>query len=386
MIAGRRTVLGIVGAGLVGILVQAASAAPWDKLLSMNRVDADPSKAYALEKSNGPWMILACPFSGPKADEQAHDLILELRKRYKLPAYQYKRKFDVGEVAGLGVDRFGNPRRMRVRGKTEFEETVVLVGDYKSAEDSEAQETLERLKYCQPDCLKLANGKETARSLAGWRAIQSYVLPEDNAKKHKGPMGHAMITTNPLLSAEHFVPNQIDDVVLKANEGVEHCLLDCRGKFTVQVARFTGKAQVIVDKKTAQKAATLLSDPSQSLLVRAAESAHDMVVALRKRGVDAYEFHDVDASIVTIGSFQSQGTPGPDGEMVYEPQIRAVMAKFQARPSATGEMQLLSLGEVLQDKSLPKVQADLRFLAQPNVMAVPKRSVSAFLRRETASR
>ena len=72
-----------------------AAAAPWDKLLATNRVDADPEKEYPLTEQNGPWTILACSFSGPHAAQQAHDLVLELRRRYKLPAYVYEKKFNL---------------------------------------------------------------------------------------------------------------------------------------------------------------------------------------------------------------------------------------------------------------------------------------------------
>jgi len=47
----------------------------------------------------------------------------------------------------------------------------------------------------------------------------------------------------------------------------------------------------------------------KSELEAAAEKAHRLAKALRMKGYDAYEFHDRYASIVTVGSFNSAGTP-----------------------------------------------------------------------------
>ena len=40
-----------------------------------------PAKNYELTDSNGPWMIMACSFSGENARQEAHQLAIELRAR-----------------------------------------------------------------------------------------------------------------------------------------------------------------------------------------------------------------------------------------------------------------------------------------------------------------
>ena len=98
-------------------------------------------------------MIMACSFSGDGAEKQAQELVLELRKRYKLPAYIYKGQFDPGEAQGRGVDEYGNPHKWQYQKykdskdkdkakHPELTEIAVLVGDYPSADDADAQETL----------------------------------------------------------------------------------------------------------------------------------------------------------------------------------------------------------------------------------------------------
>ncbi|MGQ9575043.1 MAG: hypothetical protein ACUVUC_06970 [Thermoguttaceae bacterium] len=360
----------------VGLLVAGwplvALSAPWDILLSSRRVDADPQKSYVVTEQNGPWMIMACSFSGPNAHQQARDLVLELRKRYKLPAYMYQKKFDFGkDLYGRGVDEFGNPKRMQfARGKSEIEEIAVLVGDYPSVDDPEAQETLRRLKYYQPECLKIEAGKPTARSLAGLRLIQASWLAPGNERRHRGPMGHAFVTTNPLLPSDYFAPKGIDELVLKANEGVEHCLLDCPGKYTVQVATFTG--QVVI--KPAEIAAIQRGKPVDSKLAEAALKAHQLTEALRIKGYEAYEFHDRYASIVTVGSFDSIGRPRPDGVIELDPRIQAIIDRFKADPAPTGQH---PAGGVVARQIL-----GIPLDPQPRLVHVPKRPASTLIRQQ----
>ena len=57
-----------------------ATAAPWD-LISFKHIEADPNKSYAVAESDGPWMIMVTTFHGDKAELQAQQLVLELRKQ-----------------------------------------------------------------------------------------------------------------------------------------------------------------------------------------------------------------------------------------------------------------------------------------------------------------
>jgi len=347
----------------------ADAAPPWAKLFSFSRLEADPQKNYPLGEENGPWMIIACSFSGEGAAEQARGLVYELRKRYRLPAYSYKVRFDLSDVRGRGIDRFGAPIRMRYRRGSELEEVAVLVGDYPAVDDPDAQKTLRKLKYARPKCLELAAGKPTHQSLAGWRWNQKHY--QSGEKKKKGPMGHAFLTTNPLLPKEYYVPKGVDKLVLKMNKNVPHSLLDCPGKYTVQVARFTG--EVILNQDEIQ--AINNGKPMGSGLAAAALKAHRLTEALRMKGYQAYEFHDRYASIVTVGSFDSVGTPRADGKIEINPAIHAVMRTFGAQPRALPGQ----LAGALEPKKMGpfKGLGEIFFDIQPIPVQVPKRSISA---------
>lgn len=351
--------------GLAGWLTAGAVAAPWDRLLTLRRVEADPDKSYPLTEENGPWTILACPFSGEHANQEAKELVLELRKRYKLPAYIYRKKFDFGrETYGRGIDRFGAPLRMQYQRGSEIDECAVMVGDYPTVDDPEAQETLQKLKYCRPECLELDSTRPTGRSLAGWRLIQQTILAPGSDKKKKGPLGHAFITTNPLLSKDYFVPQGIDRLVQEMNEGCRFSLLDCPGKYTVQVAHFTGR--VVIDQ--GEIAAVNSGKRMKSRLVEAGEKAERLTAALRLKRYEAYQFHDRYASIVTVGSFDSTGAPRPDGKIEINPKIHAIMRIFGGeQTSAPGQP-----GGALKPKTLVGIPFDL----QPIPVQVPKRSIA----------
>lgn len=350
-----------LAAGLVlGLFAGIASAAPWDNLFTFTKVDADPQKDYRLTERNGPWLIMACSFSGDRAEEQAKELVLELRQRYKLKAYLYEKEFRLDRGTG-------GRNSWRYRSGDEIREIAVLVGDFSSVDDPAAQQTLQKIKFSRPQCLEARPDAPTSRTLAALRTIQQSLLTDDNEKKHKGPMGHAFLTANPLLPDEYFKPNGVDKFLLELNDGYEYNLLNCPGRYTVQVAHFTG--EVVIDQAKI-RAIERGEAKFESKLAEAARRAHELTLALRAKGYEAYEFHDRAVSIVTVGSFDSLGTPRADGKTELDPRIVAIMKTFAAEPIA-GPPGVASVGYQ------PKRLVDIPFDLQPMIVETPKRSVGA---------
>ena len=369
--AGSRRAALALGLSLAVVgLVRAAS--PLEKIVP-RRVDADPKKDYFLTETNGPWLIMASTFTGDGAREQARTLALELRSKYRLPAYLYQKKFDfTKEERGRGLDRFGDPLKMRYQKKGAVTEIAVLVGDYTAVDSPEAHETLKKIKAMTPACLDPSNNKNTSQTLATLRAAQRSLTPEG---KRRGPMSNAFIITNPLLPPEYFAPKGIDKLVLQMNEGVRFSLLDCKAKYTVCVATFNG--QIVLDQKKIHEIEN--GGKFKSRLEDAAQKAHDLCEALRKKGVEAYEFHDRYASIVTVGSFDSCGTPRPDGKIEINPAMHAIMQTYGA------ETKLLP-GQASPSIDKPKSLAGIQFDISPRPVEVPRRSIAADYQRATASR
>ncbi len=353
---------GLIAAGTLA--PHQAIAGPLDSLFTTVKVEADPNKDYELTESNGPWLVMACSFSGPHAYEQAHELAIELRQKYKLPAYLYKKTFEhrVGN-GGRGVDQYGDPIPLRYQKGDETTEIAVLVGDYPTVDDERAQKTLDRIKQTSPDCLKLDPTRPTARNLASWRLF--FGMAHD-AEKKKGPMWKAFMVANPLLPKEYYAPQGLEKFIVDLNQDSPYSLLKCPGKYTVQIAHFTGHVEI--DQKKVQS--ILNSKHFDSKLDEAGDKAARLAKALRKEGYEAYEFHDRYASIVTVGSFDSAGTPRQDGKIEINPQILKTMETFSAK--RTKPLPGHPEG-VMQPVSFAGIPLDM----QPIPVEVPKASISS---------
>lgn len=348
-----------------------AAAPPWTKMVLFKHLEAKENEMYSITDQNGPWTIMAATFTGEGAEEQARALLYELRKSYKLPAYTYQKKFEFSKpVEGKGVDAHGEAPLMRYQRDKDLLEIAVLVGDYPTVDDPEAQKVLKKLKYAEPKALSLEPGKGNSQSLAALRSLQKQakqaVLPKDSDDLKRGPMGNAFVITNPLLPNEYFVPKGIDKLVLEMNKGVPHSLLDCPKRYTVKVATFSGHA-VILDKKRLE--AVERGELPKSYLEEAAKSAHLLTEALRKKGYEAYEFHDRSSSIVAVGSFDSVGNKRPDGKIEINPAIHTVMRTFGAETK-------LEPGKSPQVGQAKKL-AGIPFDTQPMPVEVPRRMISS---------
>jgi hypothetical protein len=371
MVIGRCSWLALAAFVTVTVAQPLAAAPRWNKLVVFKHLEADPLEMYPINEDHGPWMIMAATFTGQGAEDQARQLVHELRTEYKVAAYTYQKKFDFSRpVAGKGLNPQGESPKMRYRLDDDFVEIAVLVGDYPTVDDPIAQKVLKKLKYAMPKSLSTEQGKETSQSLAAVRAFQKQVKQAmssgDSDELKRGPMGGAFIITNPLLPNDYFVPKGIDRFVQQMNEGVPHSLLDCRGKFTVRVATFKGHA-IILDEKVQQAIAR--GEEPKSYLEEAAKNAHLLTEALRKRGYEAFEFHDRNSSVVTVGSFDSVGTRRKDGKIVIHPTIHKVMRAFGVE-TKVDPRNPTQVGRVKKLGGIP-------FDAQPMPIEVPRRAISA---------
>jgi hypothetical protein len=209
---------------------------------------------------------------------------------------------------------------MRYANEAKFDEIAVLVGSFQTVDDPKLDALLDELKHARPDCLDISKNKTTTQRFIGLRELHRR-LSGDQAKREKGPMANAFVTRNPLLPQEYFVPKGLDPLVESMNRDVEHSLLDNPGKYTVRIATFRGASMVEVNKRADDRGAS-------SKLEEAAVKAHELTAALRKKGVPAYEFHDRHESIVTVGSFESVGSPRPDGKTEIHPAVYQIMNKY----------------------------------------------------------
>ena len=286
-----------------------------------------------LTENNGPWLIVAASFSGDGAERQARELADELRGQFRLATYVHQMNFKFGDDnPGKGLDNYGAPTRRHYRRGDQTREIAVLVGDFQSIEDPDAQAMLDRIKTAQPKALDV-DAKQTAQSMVQVRMFEDAIKEKFGKSKKRGPMGQAFFTRNPLLPREYFVPKGVDAFVAKMNEGVENSLLDCPGQKTIRVATFRGKTILQANAKDEAAAKSFWGRKKadeDNPLVEAAENAHLLAKELREHGWEAYEFHDRTESIVTIGSFAEVTQKLPDGTIVVIPAVQKIYQTFDA--------------------------------------------------------
>lgn len=349
----------------IGPMIATAVDAPWAALIPFKKSLSTDPKTFALTAEQGPWLILAASFSGDKAETHAMALITELRGKYKLPAYWHKQTYDFSQpTEGTMINQRGEKAKMRFVHSDKYDALAVLVGDFRSVDDSSLDKTLDKIKYLKPDCLDLTKNKESSQSFAGIKEIFRKVST-DPARSKKGPMGSAFATRNPLLPDEYFTASGVDDFVAKLNRGVKYSLLENPGKFTVRVASFRGATSINQREIEELQRSGKVTDK----LAVAADKAHRLTTALRKQGVEAYEFHDRTESVVTIGHFESEGTPLPNGAIEINPDMYRIVRQYQAGQTPIPGRRMIGMQ--------PKVLDGVSFDVQPVPMAVPRRSIAA---------
>lgn len=379
---GTRRLLAAVSATLLlVVLTPSVMAEPPSFFNKLFRKKA-PAGPLELKVENGPWLIMAMIISDGDAQKQANDLALELRETLRMPTFVMQRSTGTQQHAGGQRERIRTDARTGVSASTTLEARyvhggvtegfAVLVGEFTSLKDPQVEETLQKLRTLQPESLttpQISEGDEAPSS--NWMVQKYRELNWSRTDRNDGlgPMGRAFATRNPLLPAEYFLDTpELDSFVTKLNKDVEHSLLDCPGKYTVRVATFTGK-------ETTGFGATQASiDEPTNVLDRAALRAHQLTDLLRKKGVEAYEFHDKYGSYVSIGHFDSLGSES-NGQFQYNPAMAAIAQQYcgyrdvyAENPITKARMKTTSLNY------LGKIPFDL----EGKPMAVPRPAASVY--------
>jgi hypothetical protein len=380
----------------------------WRQVMPRKKVEFSENGDYTLAEQNGPWLVMAMSFNGEGGETEARELVTELRSKYNLPAYYYAMTFKLeDERPGLGIDNYGAPIKRRYQRGKQVLEHAVLVGEFHTIEDPEAQALLDRVKSLQPESLKIESGEATSQSLVGMRQLQRTVKEKLGKHQNRGPMGHAFLTRNPLLPKEYFAPVGVDQEVAKWNKDFEYSLLKCPGKYTIKVATFSGKTSLKSTDIESAKGGSIRGAKENDALVVAVDKAHKLTVALRAKGWEAYEFHDRYESYVAVGSFDDLQRH-PNGQLMPSsreaqiiintfgaatPNVGFERATYQAIGADAEDIQQAehAEGEVLQqfDKQFsakfgdvaegfhPKDFVGLPFDIQPAPIDAPKVSVSS---------
>lgn len=263
------------------------------------QIEADPNKDYALSKNRGPWMIMVTTFLptgedgevdvGKSPIQAAKDLVLEMR-RDGMPAYH----FEYEPSNEITVFRDSLDRENRMKNQRHVKIVCVMAGNYKTMK--EAQASLAWVKRYNPK--SLTEGV--------------YFKP---SKARPTILSGAFITLNPMLSPMEIQALQpIEPTLIALNNGERFSLFDNKKKYTLVVARISGKNVVIKNNNPEETANNFFKTTS---LHEAGFSARELVETLRAKqdpqdrynNIEAYVWHDLNESIVTVGSFDSPNDP-----------------------------------------------------------------------------
>lgn len=385
---------------LIAVMMMAlALAATQDAFAQLDLLPFKKSKATAqtleLQPGSGPWLIMCYSFSGESGLQQAQRLASELRQNYKLKAYTYTHRFDISEKVQqnavatkkyvrdangeevIGAD--GKPMlvdtNLTSASDSVIVETAVLVGDFASVEDQQAQALLAQIKRLAPK--SLAGGDPSALAgaddLAGGK-LRSY--REAVNRKHAAQgntLRNSFMLPNPMLPEEYFTAHSIDEFVIKLNRKVRrYSLLDCPGKYSVRIATFRGRTEINSSKIKQQmddfKWRKRNNKGIQSELAECANKANMLTKALRAEGIEAYEFHDREESYVCVGGFDWLKKVSPSGTETQNPEVRELILKYKGNVrSKRGQsyVESVSVPKSLRDK---KIAYDM----QPLPVIVPK--------------
>ncbi|MCE2784198.1 MAG: hypothetical protein LW699_04880 [Pirellula sp.] len=310
-----------------------------------------------LKAEHGPWMIFAYSFEGEKSKVEATSLAKEIQRDLGLPTFIMEKKFDYStKVLGSGYREDGSQKVMKYRDSRVVSGYAVLAGEFDSIDHPSVAGALEKIKTYQsrslePEGADKTGGSNEQPNQDSVRSAKKWLsgLSKD---KPKGPLEHAFMTRNPLLPADFFQSPDLEKFVYDMNRQPgynEHSLIDCKRKYTVRVLTFRGdSAFVSWGKSSADQ-----EGQGASALEQAAERAYIAMKALRTAGYEAYQYHDREQSIVTVGGFEQLGTTDANNLFEYAPDIRAVMERFSTDGQIADTSKFdLNFGKVPQPRLL----------------------------------
>lgn len=276
-------------------------------------VDANPTSDYTIRPEAGPWMIYVHSYTGPKAKELAHEMCLEIRSKYNLPAWIFNRGEEERQKQREYVEKIRNLTDQtpgaRIRVVHIEEQCAVLVGGYKDMDA--ARSALDGIKRLKPpekkhllDVVTVVGQAKTDNDKSK-EALQS--------ARYVNPFVSSFVTRNPTVQPEKPAqdPTKADKLLRDLNDGRPYNLLANRRPWTLAVKEFQG-ASVIQSKSSSNSSFMEMlgfGKKSGELLNAGALQAEEIARVLRELKFDAYVLHTRFSSVVTVGGFESKEDP-----------------------------------------------------------------------------
>jgi hypothetical protein len=275
-------------------------------------VEADPTKDYSVTPEVGPWMVYATHYEGPEAVSLAHQMVLEIRSRFNLPAYVFnradeERKKQREEILQLQQQHPDWPEALLRRRMPRIQEQcAVLIGGYRSMDD--AHYALKQVRNLPPP----TSEKLMPILIEGGRGGEGHENQDLVKYAYANPFLNSFVARNPTVPREATAAKQEDPNYRRLNAGEDYSLLNCRKPWTLVVATYQG-AHVIKDSAASGSfLERLWGGSGGEVLAASGQNAHNLAEALHKLGYDAYVLHTRWGSVVTVGGFDRADDPRMD--------------------------------------------------------------------------
>lgn len=278
-----------------------------------------PNPDYMLTSKQGPYMIYVASFRGDQAGPIAQDLVTELRRTHKLPAYLLRRldedaAAERDRIRAEQTQRFGEGYKYGRKVKV-LEDWAVLVGNYSTMD--RAKEDLDRIKQTPKP-----------RNLPIFSQLQEWTNPlAEKGKDRSKPaekmqdtkietFRRAFVTRNPLAPKADVARADDQPVLRQLNAHERYSLLNCKAPYTLVVMEFRAPVQVESDTPSVfdQKAFAGSKSPyapDKNYLEHAVILASRLTEDLRDngKGYEAYLLHTRSSTLVTVGGFTGPKDP-----------------------------------------------------------------------------
>jgi hypothetical protein len=289
-------------------------------------VEADPNKTYYITPDVGAWVICAASYTGPEAAQKAHDLVLEIRRRYNLPAFIFsrgdkeRREQEAEQARMKQLCPEGHFRTVRIE-----EQYAVLIGGYKDIDS--ARKALTDVKK-----IKLTDKDKHLMSVlfAGDAQTPTDTKASISGAGYYNPLWDSFVAPNPTVAHERKVENKVDPLMKELNADESLSLLKCKQPWTLAVATFQGASVIQSESAGTSFLNKIVGRGAADTLSASAMNAHNFAEVLRKAHFDAYVLHLSKGSLVTVGGFASKD----------DPQIREVEQRLASQRFA-GRIELL---------------------------------------------
>jgi hypothetical protein len=294
-------------------------------------VEADPNKDYALTPEAGPWMIYAAHFAGPSAPQLAHEMALEIRSRFNLPAWVFNRSEEERRIQRERVQQLREKYKdyqIPIKTTRIQEQCAVLVGGYKDFDA--ATRALKSVKNLQPP--------SSDRLKPQVVVIEPHEKEGESDKVYTdfaNPFLNSFVTRNPTVTVERQAEKKADPFVKWLNAHESFSLLKCNKRYTLVVAAFAGPVTYQSDTASSSFLDKLWGKSTGEALEAIGQNAHNLAKLLRnpQLNFEAYVLHLRGGSLVTIGGFDRRDDPqmqtiqralasmqlGPEVQMLPEP-------------------------------------------------------------------